>query len=194
MDVADSDLYLLIKKAAELGENITREFVLSVFLQLLRIKKFNASLNILNADQKPSNILITFGWLFCCDYDLAIALDRSLSSTSSRTICRLFWECDEAPGTRPYIADEVLERREIDENTEMYAFGVFLFSLLSKFFNEAQINNDLVLLTIFNASQKMMLSSDKRPQLDYFQLDVLDHALRLAGWIGEYQEWSTLSR
>eukprot|EP01116_Phalansterium_solitarium_P022376 TRINITY_DN7364_c0_g1_i3.p1 TRINITY_DN7364_c0_g1~~TRINITY_DN7364_c0_g1_i3.p1 ORF type:complete len:713 (-),score=174.93 TRINITY_DN7364_c0_g1_i3:2053-4191(-) len=192
MEVADTDLHHLVCAANQLGVRVDREFLVSVFLQLLQVKRYNRQLNILNADQKPANILILLGWCFCTDYDLAIAIARSLVSTDEQSICAMFWECEQPPGTHPYISDEVQQRREIDENTELYAFGIFFYSLIVKFFSQNDIGGDSVIGTIFKAAQKMVLPSDDRPHFDYFYLDILNDVLREAGWITDSQEWHEL--
>lgn len=90
---------------------------------------------IVHRDLKPANIMVTRQGLKLLDFGLAKLIQPSLSQdvshvTGQATKVEPTGKL-EIVGTLPYMSPEQLEGKPVDHRTDIYAFGVLLYQLLS---------------------------------------------------------------
>ena len=89
---------------------------------------------IVHRDLKPGNVMLTKSGAKLLDFGLATLrplpqLDASVATTE--TVAGRLTGTHAIVGTLPYMAPEQLEGREADTRTDLYAFGVVLFEMLT---------------------------------------------------------------
>ncbi len=90
---------------------------------------------VVHRDLKPSNIILTKGGAKLLDFGLAKVVDaplRKLSDDDSPTVSGdAASEAGSLLGTLPYMSPEQLEGRSVDARTDIFAFGLVLYQMLT---------------------------------------------------------------
>ena len=89
---------------------------------------------IVHRDLKPGNVMLTKSGAKLLDFGIAHALPASSGATgaaAAATMTAALSAADRVPGTLPYMAPEVLEGREADARSDIFAFGAVLFEMLA---------------------------------------------------------------
>jgi Tol biopolymer transport system component len=94
-------------------------------------------LGIVHRDLKPSNVMLTAeGEVKVLDFGLAKAVEGELSDSSldlsrSPTVTGLMTEANVVLGTAPYMSPEQARGKKVDKRSDIWAFGVILFEMLT---------------------------------------------------------------
>lgn len=86
---------------------------------------------VVHADLKPGNIMLTRDSVKLLDFGLAKLQARDDETPHDATRTERLTEVGSIVGTIPYMAPEQIEGREVDSRTDIFAFGVVLFEMLS---------------------------------------------------------------
>ena len=86
---------------------------------------------VVHADLKPGNIMLTRDSVKLLDFGLAKLTGRDEEAPLDGTRSERLTEVGSIAGTVPYMAPEQIEGREVDGRTDIFAFGVVLFEMLS---------------------------------------------------------------
>ena len=105
------------------GEDILNSFstgrygsFISIVIQIFRALSYLHSKGIIHGDLKPQNIIYIKNRIKLIDFGLAESL---------------FTEKKKIAGTLPYLAPEVILRREQDSRSDLYSMGVILYEIIS---------------------------------------------------------------
>ena len=85
---------------------------------------------VVHRDLKPANVILTRDSVKLLDFGLATLTERDEERPVDATRSELT-EVGVITGTVPYMAPEQIEGREVDGRTDIFAFGVVLFEMLS---------------------------------------------------------------
>jgi Tol biopolymer transport system component len=94
-------------------------------------------LGIVHRDLKPSNVMLTpDGEAKVLDFGLAKAVEGELSDSSldlsrSPTVTGLMTEANVVLGTAPYMSPEQARGKKVDKRSDIWAFGVIVFEMLT---------------------------------------------------------------
>lgn len=84
-------------------------------------------LGIIHRDLKPENILVdSTGLLKIADFGIAVTYEALSHSSSSHSVVK-----DQIVGTINYLSPEYVERGEFDQRSDIYAFGVIAYELMT---------------------------------------------------------------
>ena len=88
---------------------------------------------IVHRDLKPGNVMLTKSGAKLLDFGIAILRPNEQVSggATAETVTAALTSLNAIVGTLPYMAPEQLEGREADTRTDIYAFGVVLYEMLS---------------------------------------------------------------
>jgi serine/threonine protein kinase len=86
---------------------------------------------VVHRDIKPSNVMLTRDSVKLLDFGLAKLKERDEEVPIDATRSAHLTEVGTIVGTVPYMAPEQIEGREVDSRTDIFAFGVVLFEMLS---------------------------------------------------------------
>ena len=86
---------------------------------------------VVHADLKPGNIMLTRDNVKLLDFGLAKLQARDEDTPNDATRTERLTEVGSISGTVPYMSPEQIEGREIDSRTDIFAFGIVLFEILS---------------------------------------------------------------
>src|SRR5688572_21230420 len=86
---------------------------------------------VVHADLKPGNIMLTRDSVKLLDFGLAKLKARDDETPGDPTRSERLTEIGSIVGTIPYMAPGQIEGREVDSRTDIFAFGVVLFEMLS---------------------------------------------------------------
>ena len=86
---------------------------------------------VVHADLKPGNIMLTRDSVKLLDFGLAKLKARDDETPNDATRTERLTEVGSIAGTVPYMAPEQIEGREVDSRTDIFAFGIVLFEMLS---------------------------------------------------------------
>ena len=88
---------------------------------------------IVHRDLKPGNVMLTKSGAKLLDFGIAILRPNQQVSggATAETVTAALTSPHAIVGTLPYMAPEQLEGREADTRTDIYAFGVVLYEMLS---------------------------------------------------------------
>ena len=86
---------------------------------------------VVHADLKPANVMLTRDSVKLLDFGLAKLRERDEEIPVDATRSERLTEVGSIAGTVPYMAPEQIEGREVDSRTDIFAFGVVLFEMLS---------------------------------------------------------------
>ena len=103
-----------------IAHSFSREEIIRLGISLCEALSVCADHGILHRDIKPENLFVTEnGEYKLGDFGIAKALDRTLSSYSSR-------------GTFSYMAPEVFQGKPYDSRADLYSTGIILYKLANK--------------------------------------------------------------
>ena len=103
-----------------LTHSFSKEEMIRIGVSLCEALSVCAEHGILHRDIKPENLFVTENGQFKLgDFGTAKALDRSLSSYSSK-------------GTFSYMAPEVFRGKPYDSRADLYSTGIFLYKLMNR--------------------------------------------------------------
>jgi eukaryotic-like serine/threonine-protein kinase len=103
------------------------EQAMRIALQVLEALNHAHLHGIIHRDLKPANIMITAGGAKLLDFGLAKLVYRAGAPVRESTVTAQ----GAIVGTLPYMSPEQLEGKEIDERTDIYAFGSVLYEILT---------------------------------------------------------------
>jgi hypothetical protein len=86
---------------------------------------------VVHADLKPGNVMLTRDSVKLLDFGLAKLTQRDEEVPIDATRSERLTEVGFIAGTVPYMAPEQIEGRQVDGRTDIFAFGVVLFEMLS---------------------------------------------------------------
>ena len=86
---------------------------------------------VVHADLKPGNIMLTRDSVKLLDFGLAKLKARDEETPNDATRTERLTEVGSISGTVLYMAPEQIEGREVDSRTDIFAFGIVLFEMLS---------------------------------------------------------------
>ncbi len=86
---------------------------------------------IVHRDLKPGNIMLTSRGIKLLDFGLAKRRHQPLASDVTNLTAEPFTQPGMILGTVQYMAPEQLEGRAVDEHTDIFAFGVVLYEMLT---------------------------------------------------------------
>ena len=86
---------------------------------------------VVHADLKPGNIMLTRDSVKLLDFGLAKLKERDEEAPVDATKSERLTQVGSIAGTVLYMAPEQIEGREVDGRTDIFAFGVVLFEMLS---------------------------------------------------------------
>ena len=86
---------------------------------------------VVHADLKPGNIMLTRDSVKLLDFGLAKLKARDEETPNEATRTERLTEVGSIAGTVPYMSPEQIEGREVDSRTDIFAFGIVLFEMLS---------------------------------------------------------------
>ena len=86
---------------------------------------------VVHADLKPGNIMLTRDSVKLLDFGLARLKERDDEVPIDATKSERLTEVGSIAGTVAYMAPEQIEGREVDGRTDIFAFGIVLFEMLS---------------------------------------------------------------
>jgi serine/threonine protein kinase/Tol biopolymer transport system component len=82
---------------------------------------------IVHRDLKPANIMLTASGIKLLDFGLAKMLERTSRPGGNGSVT----VAGAIAGTLPYMAPEQVEGKQVDERTDIFAFGAVLYEMLS---------------------------------------------------------------
>jgi eukaryotic-like serine/threonine-protein kinase len=88
-------------------------------------------LGVVHRDLKPSNIMLTRDRVKLLDFGLAKLTARDEEQLTDSTWSGQLTDVGIIVGTVPYMAPEQIEGREVDARTDIFAFGVMLYEMVS---------------------------------------------------------------
>ena len=86
---------------------------------------------VVHRDLKPANVMLTRDSVKLLDFGLATLTERDEEAPIDATRSERLTEVGSIAGTVPYMAPEQIEGRDVDGRTDIFAFGVVLFEMLS---------------------------------------------------------------
>ena len=86
--------------------------------------------DVVHADLKPGNIMLTRDSVKLLDFGLARLNDRNEEAPIDATTSERLTDVGSIAGTVPYMAPEQIEGHEVDGRTDIFAFGVVVFEML----------------------------------------------------------------
>jgi hypothetical protein len=86
---------------------------------------------VVHRDLKPANIMLTRDSVKLLDFGLARLKERDDEVPGDATRTERFTEVGTIAGTVPYMAPEQFDGRALDGRTDIFAFGVVLFEMIS---------------------------------------------------------------
>ena len=86
---------------------------------------------VVHRDLKPGNIMLTRDSVKLLDFGLAQLTERDEQAPIDATKSERLTEVGTIVGTIPYMAPEQIEGREMDARTDIFAFGVVLYEMVS---------------------------------------------------------------
>jgi hypothetical protein len=85
---------------------------------------------VVHRDLKPSNIMLTRDSVKLLDFGLAKLTERDEQALKDPTRSERLTEVGNIMGTVPYMAPEQIEGRDVDERTDIFAFGVVAYEMI----------------------------------------------------------------
>ncbi len=86
---------------------------------------------VVHRDLKPANIMLTRDGVKLLDFGLATLKDRDEQLPADPTQSARLTDAGTIVGTAPYMAPEQIEGRDVDARTDIFAFGIVLYQMVS---------------------------------------------------------------
>jgi hypothetical protein len=110
---------------------LPRALALSVAIQIADALDYAHRQGIVHRDLKPGNIMLTRERVKLLDFGLARLQERDEQRPTHATASARLTEIGSVVGTLPYMAPEQIEGRDVDARTDIFAFGVVLYEMIS---------------------------------------------------------------
>ncbi len=134
-------LALELIEGEDLSERIAKgpiplEEALKIALQIAEALEAAHEKGIIHRDLKPANVIVTpEGTAKVLDFGLAKAMEEeaqeSADMTASPTLSLAATKAGVILGTGPYMSPEQAKGKEVDRRTDIWAFGVVLFEMIT---------------------------------------------------------------
>ena len=118
------------------SEKYTRQQLLNAFIKICDAVAYSHAQGIVHLDLKPDNIQVgLFGEVLVCDWGLGKVIDQEkkhfTTSTFKKDILNNATLTGELKGTPGYMAPEQITNNNKGPQTDIYALGSILFTILS---------------------------------------------------------------
>jgi serine/threonine protein kinase len=132
-DVGPDYLVMEFIEGAEIRGPLPIPEVLRLAIQIAEAVNHAHRHGVIHRDLKPGNILVTKSGVKVLDFGLAKLLSHAQTSSGveAATFAATLTQQGTILGTPRYMSPEQLERREADQRSDIFAFGLVLYEMIT---------------------------------------------------------------